>query len=186
MTATQKPPHKSKPKSTRTPDRKTTDATINPEYWRPIVRWVQDHRPSQSESGHKEYDLTGLFVDEESARAIQMMLRRSRRTSQNQDMRIRLPNAEMDALHEQFRFWETCIDELKKESRESAPPWRVFQGAAFEIEGAQIEATIQRRQPRRSTPFCVVCDQPIGQEGKASVDIDTCGRTLTFFTHLDC
>ena len=166
------------------PARKTIDAVLGPESWVPIVKWVRDHQ--------KLKGLFGMLIDMAAIPGIVAMLTHGDKLAHTQDMKLRLHHHKMDALYQQLRFWESCMDELSKPLQESAPPPGVFQEAALEIEGAQIEATRIENSRNRTTlrftqpPACNKCGRPVEGEGRATVDLDNQGRTTALYTHLEC
>ena len=163
------------------PARKTMDVTLGPDAWGPIVKWVRDHQELNG--------LFGMYIDMEAVPGIVAMLVHAKKLTHTQDMKLRLHHHKMDALHEQLRFWESCMVELSPKLQESAPPFGVFQEAALEIEGAWIDAKAAMRRTTSATaqsPTCNKCGQPVERAGRATVDLDSQSRITTVYTHLDC
>ena len=150
------------PHTRRTPARKTTDLTLNPEDWMPVATWLQqstlagvpDHR---------------LYLDTESETAVQRTTARSERTPHNQQIGIRLPNELADALAQQTRFWEACLDELPPEARNNAPDPATFLELALDIE-MSIEESAQPKPTSANRLTCTVCHRPATPDGTAAVD----------------
>ena len=165
------------------PARKTTHATLGPETWGPIAKWIKQHLPADAPPG--------MLIDAEALPGIRAVRFQAGKLAHNQDMKLRLHHHTMDALYQQFRFWECCTDELSPKFRDSAPAWEIFQEAALEIEGAQMdaEAEAKTRQRGRSPvrpPICSKCNQPVREGGRATVDLDRQGRVATIYSHLTC
>ena len=123
-----------------TQQRKTTEATLNPEDWGPIAAWLRKH------DAHRA--VQGMFVRPEAGPGLAQLLRKAARAEEHEEIRVRLRNDQMDALWEQMRFWTNCQDELKREFRRMMPNWRYFLCLAEQIGGA-LEET-QRENDRRT------------------------------------
>ncbi len=160
------------------PTRKTTGVTLHGECWRSILDWLQKCRTLGPERR--------LLIEPEARRGVDQLLRKGQRLTSRDDMTLRLPHGEMEALARQIRFWESCMDELPEAFRETAPDWGVFQEMALEAEMA-IAMTYKPPGPPRPAPRCAGCGQAvIGPAGTATVDIDSMGRTTTVHRHERC
>ena len=158
------------------PKRKTTDVTINGECWQPIVTWLSaamttDHSPNT------------LFIEDEALPGIQQLLRRTRKLTSRDDVNLRLAHRDMEALADQVRFWEGCMDELNPASRQSAPNTGWFQEMAIQIEEA-LQESFRPPSPELKL-FCHVCRQPMEGNGTASIDITPEGLSI-MVRHPEC
>ena len=166
------------PPQTRTAQtRKTTDIVISPEEWTPVATWL--HRCSQN-----GIPGTRLGLDDETRTAIQKVTTRAARMRPTANIRLRLPNDLADALAQQARFWESCMDELPQAAQEDAPNSMTFMELALDLE-ASIRESSQPPKPKRPTPLCHLCHKPVEAEGHASVDIVD-GITAALYMHNDC
>ena len=84
-------------------DRKTADALLDRGEWQAIRDWLIPQMGNTR----------GLQLDPEAAAPIRAVARKDRKTGQRDDIAIRLPRDQMEALREQMSFWEACQDELK-------------------------------------------------------------------------
>ena len=160
-----------------TQTRKTTDIVISPEEWTPVATWL--HRCSQN--GIPE---TRLGLDDETRTAIQKVTTRAARMRPTANIRLRLPNDLADALAQQTRFWESCMDKLPQAAQEDAPNPMTFLELALDLE-TSIQESSQPPRPQRPKPICRLCHNAVGAEGRASVDIAG-GITAALYMHKDC
>ena len=154
--------------------RKTTDAIIGPEASIAIRDWLLECH--QTDPQHRE---PYLFIDCEEP--LNKFLSRTAKLHHNDNLRLRLSHDDLEALGNQFRFWESCMDVLHPKFREKAPNPAYFQSAALEIEGA-LWLTFHDRPEPASKPNCDACGQPVTDGGSGEVDIDL----TTKFWHHGC
>ena len=157
--------------------RKTTDIVISPEEWTPVTTWL--HRCSQN--GIPE---TRLGLDDETRTAIQKVTTQAGKTPLTANIRLRLPNELADAIAQQARFWESCMDELPQTAQEDSPNPMTFLELALDLE-ASIQESNQPPRPQRPRPVCHLCHKAMGAGGSASVDIAD-GMTTALYRHNDC
>ena len=163
--------------TTHTPTRKTTDVTINGECWHPIAGWIrQCHR----------VDDPHLLTGPDALTGLAQLLKKTRSLTARDDVTLRLPHRNMEALGQQMRFWEACIDELKPQYRTIAPNPGYFQEFALNVESA-IQETYRPPQPWNTPPpICFVCKQPVPGTGHAAVDLDPALGVTALFRHAHC
>ena len=157
--------------------RKTTDIVISPEEWTPVVTWLL-------RCSKKAIPETRLGLNPETITAIQKVTTRAARMRPTANIRLRLPNNLADALAQQTRFWESCMDELPQAAQEDAPNPMTFLELALDLE-ASIQESSQPPRPQRATPVCHLCHKAMGAGGSASVDIAG-GMTTALYRHNDC
>ncbi len=154
------------------PTRKTTDAVISPESWRPVSAWLKQHRRSP--------EAPGLMIDDEALPGVNQLLRKSRQAP-SEDLRLRLAHDDMEALAGQCRFWESCMDELRPRFRQNAPGEECFQEMALDIEAA-LRESFTRPRPPGPPPRCQNCGRPVRGGGRAAVDLVD-GVAVATFRH---
>lgn len=149
-------------KQSYTPRRKTTDVTIAGECWRPVVTWLSATMTTANSPNI-------LLIEDDAMPGVQQLLSRTRKLTHQDDVRIRLSHHDMDALADQLRFWESCIDELPPTAKQSAPNTGWFQEMAIEMEQALRESF---RPPSPNLRLlCQVCHRPVEGAGAATINI---------------
>ncbi len=165
---------------TRPSRRTTTDVTINGECWHPIIKWLADCRSADPDPR--------LFIDPHSVLGLDQLARKSQRLTCRDDITLRLPHAAIQALAQQARFWESCIDELPPRLRSTAPPSGHFQEMALAIEQALDDAYRPPAATPPQPPTCADCRNPIApqQNARATLDLDPRLGPVTIYRHLQC
>ena len=157
--------------------RKTTDIIISPEEWTPVATWLL----RCSKNAIPE---TRMGLNPETITAIQKVTTRAGKTPPTANIRLRLPNDLADAIAQQARFWESCMDELPQAAQEDAPNPMTFLELALDLE-ASIQESNQPPRTQRTTPVCHLCHKPMGAGGSASVDIAG-SMTTVLYRHNEC
>lgn len=126
------------------PPRKTTEAQLNPEDWRPVAAWLKKHDVLRAPRA--------MLVNPEATAGLSQMLRKAARAGEGEELTIRLRHEQMEALAEQMRFWSSCQDELRRELRRDMPNWMYFHCLAAAIGGAIQEAGMENEKRAQGTP----------------------------------
>lgn len=171
------------PLRTRPPKtRKTTDILISPEARAPVETWLQ-HCSKVS------IPETRLGIDTETREATKKVTACAKRTPPNADIRLRLTNDLSDALAEQARFWESCMDELPQAAREHSPNTLTFLELTTEL-ATDLEMSIKESnkppRPKGPKPNCRICGKAVESAGAATVDMDSRGTIIATYKHNEC
>ena len=155
-------------------ERKTADALLDREEWQAIRDWLLPQMGNTR----------GLQLNPEAAAPIRAVDRKERKTSQWDNIAIRLPRDQMETLREQMSFWEACQDELRAVCRGGMPNPYHFLGITQALEYGLWES----ENPSRPAPAirCQACGKPLGKAGTVQVGIDQWGRTYAVGQHPEC
>ena len=164
----------------RLPKRTTTDVTITANAGTPSSSgWPTAGPPTQT---------PGSLSIPIPSQALTNLARKSQRLTCRDDITLRLPHAAIQALAQQARFWESCIDELPPRLRSTAPPSRPLPG-----DGPRHRASTRRRLPatgRHASPTAHLrrLPQPHNPTAKRPSHPGPRSRLgpVTIYRHLQC
>ena len=158
--------------------RKTTEIAIDPEDWQNLIQWLKTCRRLRPKPN--------IYIEENAQQPLRAIQTKANSLNPNQTMKLRLPHQQVQALADQARLWEACMDELPQAAQRYAPAPGYFQSIALGTEAALTETHTPPTNPRKLN--CRYCLKPIqdNQPATATVDLNDNSKTNVQAAHSGC